>query len=165
MENENSKNKKIKSCGGLLAPDAQKMIAQLGLALPKDILVNPQIFAVRTIDMTNNIERLYQRFYLNFDRDKFDKWLISLVPDRVEKSFNSLFKDYKKVEEGYQVRYIHKGQERIARTKALVAADGGHSHIRGLISKGKDISMPKEYISIQQWFKCSEPIPYYGDFR
>ena len=43
---------------GLLAPNAQKMIVKLGLSLPKDILVNPQIFAVRTIDITNNIERL-----------------------------------------------------------------------------------------------------------
>ena len=33
-----------KPCGGLLAPDAQKALARFELTLPKDILVDPQIF-------------------------------------------------------------------------------------------------------------------------
>ena len=87
--NESPTNRRNKCCGGLLAPDAQKMIAKLGLGMPEDILVDPQIFAVRTIDLTNNIERLYQRFYLNMDRERFDKWLVSLVPAKVDKKFNT----------------------------------------------------------------------------
>lgn len=35
LENENPKNLSNKCCGGLLAPDAQKMIAKLGLGIPK----------------------------------------------------------------------------------------------------------------------------------
>jgi len=74
LENEVTKNHVNKCCGGLLAPDAQKMIAKLGLGLPKEILVDPQLFAVRTIDISNNLERLYQRFYFNMDREKLDRW-------------------------------------------------------------------------------------------
>ena len=37
-----------KPCGGLLAPDAQKNFAMFGMTLPKDILVDPQIFSVKT---------------------------------------------------------------------------------------------------------------------
>ena len=96
LENENPKNIINKCCGGLLAPDAQKMIAKLGLGMPKDILVNPQLFAVRTIDLTNNLERLYQRFYLNMDRGKFDRWLVSILPAGVDKKFNALLKDFAK---------------------------------------------------------------------
>ena len=40
-----------KVCGGLLAPDAQEMFAKLGLTLPTDILADPQIFDVETIDL------------------------------------------------------------------------------------------------------------------
>ena len=31
-------------CGGLLSPDAQKILASFDLCLPKDVLVNPQFF-------------------------------------------------------------------------------------------------------------------------
>ena len=70
-----------KCCGGLLSPDAQKILASFDLCLPKDVLASPQIFSVRTIDFDNNLERNYQRFYLNMDRAKFDKWLSSLIPE------------------------------------------------------------------------------------
>lgn len=57
-----------KCCGGLLAPDAQEMLAVLGLGLPQHVLVGPQLFVVRTIDLQNATERYYQRFYINIDR-------------------------------------------------------------------------------------------------
>ena len=44
-----------KPCGGLLAPDAQKALARFGLTLPKTLLVDPQIFSVRTIDLGNGM--------------------------------------------------------------------------------------------------------------
>ncbi len=40
-----------KPCGGLISGDAQKALASFDLTLPKDILVDPQIFAVKTIDL------------------------------------------------------------------------------------------------------------------
>ena len=42
--------KLAKPCGGLLAPDAQKLLARFDLVLPKSVLEDPQIFAVKTID-------------------------------------------------------------------------------------------------------------------
>ncbi|MHB1420345.1 MAG: hypothetical protein ACYCX4_12300 [Bacillota bacterium] len=60
-----------KCCGGLLAPDAQKMMAMLGLELPQSVLLGPQLFAVRAIDLQHSLERYYQRFYINMDREKF----------------------------------------------------------------------------------------------
>ena len=38
-----------KPCGGLICTDAQKALASFDLTLPKDVLVDPQIFAVKTI--------------------------------------------------------------------------------------------------------------------
>lgn len=162
LENDNPKNHITKSCGGLLAPDAQKMIAKLGLGVPKDVLVDPQLFAVRTIDLTNNQERLYQRFYYNMDREKFDRWLVSILPTSIDKKFNCLFKSFTKISGGYEIKYICHGKETSTKTKVIIGADGAFSKIRRSISKGK--SLPDEYISIQEWFECSNPMPYYTAF-
>ena len=56
-----------KPCGGLLAPDAQKLLARFDLVLPKSVLEDPQIFAVETIDIDQKLVRYYQRHYLNMD--------------------------------------------------------------------------------------------------
>lgn len=159
LDNENPTNLMTKCCGGLLAPDAQKMIAKLGLGLPKDILVGPQLFAVRAIDLTNNLERLYQKYYFNMDRDKFDKWLVSMVPRSIHKQFNSLFKGFTEIPEGYEVKYIHNGKEKSVRTRVIVGADGASSRIR--LSLSKDIDIPEKYISIQEWFHCPQTTPCY----
>ena len=73
-----------KPCGGLLAPDAQKVLAESGLTLPKHVLADPQIFAVETIDLTAACTRTYQRQYLNMNRYAFDRWLLSLIPENVD---------------------------------------------------------------------------------
>jgi len=158
-ENKNPKNHTNKCCGGLLAPDAQKMIAKLGLGIAKDILVNPQLFAVRTIDLTNKLERLYQRFYYNMDREKFDKWMVSIIPASVDKKFNSFFKNFAQIPCGYEIRYVYNGEERSAKTRVIVGADGALSRLRKSISKG--INIPEQYIAIQEWFACPYIIPYF----
>ena len=42
----------IKCCGGLLAPDAQMMLSKLGLGLPRSVLEEPQLFVVKSIDVS-----------------------------------------------------------------------------------------------------------------
>ncbi len=159
LENENSQNHVNKCCGGLLAPDAQKMIAKLGLSLPKDILVNPQLFAVRAIDLGQNIERLYQRFYFNMDRQKFDRWMVSILPPGIDKIFNSMFLDFAQIPGGYEVRYIHNKKETFAKAKIIVGADGANSRVRKII--GNHTNAPEKYISIQEWFEYPHHIPYF----
>lgn len=156
---ENSGHCISKCCGGLLAPDAQKMIARLGLGIPKDILVDPQLFAVRTIDLTNNLERLYQRFYFNMDRDRFDRWLVSKLPDSIEIKLNSVFKGLSKIPGGYEVKYTNNRQEILARARVIIGADGASSLIRKCISG--NANSPEKYIAIQEWFEYSDLMPYY----
>ena len=52
-----------KPCGGLLAPDAQKLLAHSDMVLPKSVLVDPQIFSVKTMDLSSGLVRYYQRYY------------------------------------------------------------------------------------------------------
>ena len=54
-----------KPCGGLLAPQAARALAEMGLTLPREVLADPQIFAVRTMDLQTGAERSYPRKYVN----------------------------------------------------------------------------------------------------
>ena len=62
-------NSSKKCCGGLLAPDAQGMLSKMGLGLPKRVLMDPQLFVVRAIDVQQKKERYYQRYYITHNSD------------------------------------------------------------------------------------------------
>lgn len=143
-----------KCCGGLVAPDAQLMLAKFGLGIPKSVLQSPQIFAVRVLDFDNSNERYYQRNYINVDREKFDKWIASLIPTEVDIKYNAIYKSYKINEDGVSVKFIHNGKEYEERAKVIVGADGAFSRVRNQeFSKG---AKPELYIAIQEWFKTDK---------
>ncbi len=147
-----------KPCGGLLAPDAQKALTSFGLNLPKDILCDPQIFSVKTIDLDNSLVRHYQRMYINLDRHKFDMWLIDNIPDYVtveQGTVTNISYD----SDGYTVSYSDNGETKTARSKFIVGADGAKSSVRSLICHKLKT---REYLSIQQWFKDESPSPFYS---
>ena len=60
IDGQTEKNKK--PCGGLLAPDAQKALAGFDFVLPRDILADPQIFSVKTIDLVSRPMRMRRIF-------------------------------------------------------------------------------------------------------
>ena len=119
-----------KCCGGLLAPDAQKMLSRLGLGLPKSVLVEPQLFVVRTIDIPRRSERYYQRFYINMDRREFDRWLVSMVPTCVERRFDCRFKDYEADADGFDITLTQNGRPVVERARMIVGADGASSLVQ-----------------------------------
>ncbi len=153
-------NSPIKCCGGLLAPDAQKIIAELGLGLPQNVLVGPQLFAVRTIDMEKNVERYYQRFYINVDREKIDRWLVSLIPPSVDMRFGCKFKAFESMKDGFKICFSQAGKEYVEQSKLIVGADGANSMIRK--QAFADLPAPKKYISIQEWYEAEVMLPYFS---
>lgn len=158
---EDSKQSSItKCCGGLIAPDAQKVIAQLGLGLPQSVLVGPQLFSVRTIDLQSSIERYYQRFYINVDRERFDRWLISMIPSEVNTRYGCLFKSYEPTSKGYKIKISYKGKEYTEFAKIIIGADGAFSLLRK--QTYPNAALPKKYISIQEWFEAESIMPYFS---
>ena len=149
-----------KSCGGLVAPDAQMMLARFGLGIPKNVLQSPQIFAVRVLDFDNSLERYYQRNYINVDRHNFDKWIASLIPQRVRIEYNSLFKSFSVLDDCVSIKYTKEGVEYQEKTKILVGADGASSKIRR--DGFKNENQPKKYITVQEWFKKESNIDCHG---
>lgn len=145
-----------KPCGGLLAPDAQKVLASFDLTLPKQVLADPQIFAVETIDLCSRRVRYYQRHYLNMDRYAFDSWLVSLIPNRVDICKGRCIE----IERSEDRFCLSLRDGRRAQAMAVVGADGASSMVRR-----KFFCEPtKKYIAIQQRFKGSphSAVPYYS---
>ncbi|MCH5325297.1 MAG: FAD-binding protein [Eubacterium sp.] len=147
-----------KPCGGLLAPDAQKALASLGLNLPKDVLVDPQIFSVRTIDLDSGIIKSYQRMYINLDRRKFDLWLMSQLPENISRATGTVT-GISKTDSGYRVTYTENGETKTAAAKYIIGADGAKSAVRHFLApKFKT----RTYLSVQQWFNDVNPTPFYS---
>lgn len=146
-----------KACGGLLSPDAQKMLAKLNLNIPSNILENPQIFKVRSIDFDNHLEQYYQRFYYNMDREKFDRYLFSLIPDHVDQYIGEVVTSIHIKDDIWEVHF-NQGQT-IIKSKFLVAADGANSLVRRTVLGEYD--SPEKYISIQKWYPIASTTPYY----
>lgn len=141
-----------KVCGGLLAPDAQKVLAQFDLFLPKQILADPQIFDVETLDLRTGLKRHYQRHYLNMDRGKFDQWLLSLLPGHVDVIRGRCIS----IEEGYRLHIKTRDSHCTVGCNYLIGADGGSSIVRRTF-----FAPPrKQYIAIQEFFPDAAIAPY-----
>lgn len=145
----------VKPCGGLLAPDAQKALARFALTLPKDVLVDPQVFSVRTVDLQTGLARHYQRFYINLDRLKFDHWLRSLIPERVKRLEGVAARAIERIPSGFKVRL---SDGHTIECRHLVGADGANSLVRRFLYPGYK---PRAYVAIQQWFEGGDERPFY----
>ena len=147
-----------KPCGGLLAPDAQKILAKFDLVLPKSILEDPQIFAVETIDIEQKLVKYYQRHYLNMDRYAFDSWLLSLVPSQVNVVKGRCIE--LEEDDGIYRLFVNSDKEKLKiEATALVGADGAGSVVRRKFFTPIKV----QYVAIQQWFENKgQKLPYYS---
>jgi flavin-dependent dehydrogenase len=149
-----------KCCGGLLAPDAQEMLAKFGLGLPKNVMVGPQLFAVRAIDINQNLECYYQRHYINVDREAFDRWIVSIIPNQVEIKTSATFLRFEELNDHFKITYRMNNKEYTESVKVVIAADGACSKLRRLICP-KSINI-STYISIQEWFSEPDISPFFS---
>jgi geranylgeranyl diphosphate/geranylgeranyl-bacteriochlorophyllide a reductase len=150
-----------KPCGGLLAPAAQKELARQGLGVPRDVVAGPQLFAVRTVDLSADVERLYQRFYVNVDREAFDRWLASLVPASVRRCHGWGLESLELDDDAPTLHFrTAEGGRASVRAKLVVGADGAQSTVRRLAYR--DLPAPERYQAIQAAFDAGAGDPFYG---
>lgn len=154
-EEENSFRK---PCGGLLSEDAQKALARYDLTLPKALLVDPQIFSVRTLDVERNCLRHYRRFYLNMDRAGFDAWMASLIPSRVEKIIGRCVA-VQREGKGFCLRLKTPDGEQSLYCRYVVGADGARSLVRRTLFPRRPLPYK---IAIQQHFSRQKENPFYS---
>lgn len=150
-----------KPCGGLLAPAAQHELARQGLGVPRHVLAGPALFAVRTIDLSSRMERLYQRFYVNIDRDAFDRWLVGLVPGEVDTLFGWSLNGIERSAEGSFLGFVTgKGGRASVRARLVIGADGASSVVRRIAFPGAP--QPERYVAMQSEYESTGCEPNYG---
>lgn len=148
-----------KPCGGLLAPDAQRAFIRDGITLPVDVIANPQIFSVKTVDVAAGLTRNYQRSYININRHAFDLWMKSLIPDVVTVHHDTLCRKVWREGDLWHVRFQADGEEQHITTRWLVGADGANSLVRRHLYPEHQI---RKYVAIQQWFAEAHAVPFYS---
>ena len=147
-----------KCCGGLLAPDAQKMLGRLGLGLPRAVLVEPQLFCVRAVEAPAGPARFYQRHYVNIDREAFDRWLVSMVPAGVSARFGCRFEGLRRTGRGFCIG-LRAGRTRfVERAAAVVGADGAGSIVRRHVTRRR----VRSYVAVQDWYETPAAPPHFG---
>ena len=147
-----------KVCGGLISPDTQDILARYGMCLPREVLANPQLFSVKTIDLKDGYTRYYRRSYINVIRQRFDELLLSYVPNTVERAEGRCV-GVSRSDGGYFLRIRSQGEERGYSCKYLVGADGGSSVVRRELFGDRGIY---RYVAIQQWFEADSEDPFYS---
>ncbi len=148
-----------KPCGGLLAPDAQRSFIRDGLTLPVDVIANPQIFSVKTVDVAASLTRNYQRSYININRHAFDLWMKSLIPAQRLRFITTAC--------------VEKSGVRMINGMSFFVQTAGAAYYRPLSGRcrwcqldGAATSLPdhqiRKYVAIQQWFAEKHPVPFYS---
>ena len=149
IDGNSKENPKV--CGGLLSPTAQKVFSRLGITLPTQILSDPQIFDVATMDLCSKLKRNYQRHYLNMDRYAFDRWLVSRVPEIVD-IFEAHCMSITKNEDKLLIELCNADGTQIINADSIVGADGANSIVRRTFFDKKI----KKYVAIQHHFECRD---------
>ena len=149
-----------KACGGLLAPDAQRALAALGLGLPLEVLVEPQLFVVRATDLESCRTRYYQRHYINIDRGVFDAWLLSLVPSSGDIWTGTTFRSAQRSGGLWRLGLRRGAHEEEIEARVIIGADGAASAVRRrLFPKA---TRPRRYVAIQERFVAYDPQPHFS---
>ncbi len=161
LSGADGKESQGKCCGGLLAPDGQRMLATLGLGLPKRVLLEPQVFVVRATDLATGAERYYQRHYINMDRAAFDRWLVSLVPTSVELRNGCRLESCEREGDAFTLVLRAGKSETVERARLVIGADGAHSRARRRFGLGIGA---RRYLAIQDWFEADSTPPYFSAF-
>jgi len=161
LKNSPENSASAKCCGGLLAPDAQRLLSRMGLGLPKSVLVEPQLFTVRAIDTQRHLERYYPRHYINVDRKKFDCWLLSMVPHCVDIKLGCDFESYENDNGNFKIKFADRNNTYIDKTKILIGADGASSLVyKQSVSKHH---FSRTYFAIQEWVEADNTkFPYFS---
>ena len=154
--------KREKCCGGLIAPDAQAILASFDLGIPKSIISDPQLLYVRSLDLESNRERNYQRYYTNVNRKLLDEYTVRQLPSNVTVKKNCRY--IKHTIEGNEISVIVESGEltEAYRCKILVGADGANSRVRRELFD--DFGSIRKYLAIQGAYRKASPINHYAVF-
>ncbi len=144
-----------KACGGLLNLECQRELAVQSLAIPKEVLHEPQMFTVRAFDFDHSISRYYQKSYMNVDRTLFDSFLFNRIGSHVEVLTSALYLSHRVEDHSVEVKIKRNGAFENYTCKRLIDATGATCALRRSLKK-----KIRNYACIQRHYKYKDRLPY-----
>lgn len=151
-----------KCCGGLIAPDAQAVLASFDIGIPKSVIADPQLFYVRSIDLESGLEQRYQRHYTNIKRKEFDEYMAGMLPPEVTVLHGALYVGHETRGDSVSVKVDRDGAIEEYSCRILVGADGAWSRVREQV--WHDFRKLRKYLAIQGEYSSVEAINHYAVF-
>ncbi|MBQ6003491.1 MAG: FAD-dependent monooxygenase [Clostridia bacterium] len=142
-----------KPCGGLLAPQTVKALKDIGLTVPEEVRVSPEVRYIRTMDIGTGRERDYPRNYVNVDRERFDRWLNTLHGENTYELKGSAFEISEKNGLYYVKARLGCGNEVTFTARYVIGADGAGGITRRYLYKDDTI---KRFVALQEWYRLNE---------
>ena len=138
-----------KACGGLLVKQSLEELKKFSKEQP--FLTSPNPLDIEYVDLDNNFRNIVKKSFFNINREKFDNFLLSLVPTEVDVCQNTKLIDFTLTKDReYEVLILESnGVVRPIVTKYLIGADGALSEVRNKISNRQ---IPY-YLAIQELVK------------
>lgn len=93
------------------------------------------------------------------NRQRFDSWLVSLIPPGVDIRTNSHLKAYTSEGNSFTLTLIKDNKTYVEKAKIVVGADGATSNVRRQSSSSN--LFPKQYFAIQEWVEGDNNFPYF----
>jgi flavin-dependent dehydrogenase len=143
-------------CGGLLAPDAQKVFARLRLKLPDYLRLYPEPRLVHVRDFDSGLQQTYHRNYQNIDRARFDTWLLELAKRRANFLPSTRFASMERKPDGLLIRLIRQGCSEHICASLIIGADGAQSRVRQAAFPSS--TLPRTAVAIQARLSTTHPL-------
>ena len=123
-----------KSCGGMLNEYARRTLGRIA-ALPRDVICDPEWVHFRYYDWDRRIKKLCSLRFCNVDRQRFDAWLLGLLPSSVTVWERARYKGQAEAVApapggGLDVSVLRHSDPYVVRCAWLIGADGAHSSVR-----------------------------------
>ncbi len=144
-----------KACGGLLNLECQRELAVQSLAIPKEVLHEPQMFTVRAFDFDHNISRYYQKYYMNVDRTLFDSFLFNRIGSHVDVLTSALYLSHSVEDKFVEVKIKKNDSFEKYSCRRLIDATGASCALSKSVQKKN-----RKYACIQRHYKYKDRLPY-----
>lgn len=142
-----------KSCGGMLNIYTRRALEPYG-KIPEEMILDPRWIDFRYYHMDREVKKPTEVRFLNVDREMFDEWLLSLLPDNVDVAERTRLSEVSQspVAVTAQLRGVNAAGERMKRVVTcghLIAADGPRATVRERLG----LRPFDRYISVQEYMK------------
>jgi flavin-dependent dehydrogenase len=147
-----------KSCGGMLNEGTQRFLESYG-QVPSDIQLDPQWVHFRYHDWDRRILKPTALRFANVDRQGFDHWLLTLLPDNVQVSPQTALKSLQQSDAAVRLELAN-GQGIVGTScDNLIGCDGPRSTVRRTLGVGSVAT----YVTLQDFCHIEGSIEPYFD--